>query len=248
MTSGDDSDPGVRLQKVLAASGLGSRRFCETLISRGRVSVDGVTVTEQGVRVHPDRCIIRVDGAQIPTAEDLQVFVLNKPVGVLSTMADPQGRPCLGDLVAEAGVRLFHVGRLDADTEGLLLLTNDGELAHRLTHPAHGVTKTYLARVRGELSAAALRRIRQGVAIDGRPVHVHKVRVKATRDGQSLVEVTISEGRNRIVRRLFEEVGHPVEGLVRTRLGPLGISGLRPGQLRRLHRDEIRELYAAAQL
>lgn len=239
---------GVRLQKVLAAAGVGSRRYCEVLIDRGRVSVNGEVVRGQGLRIDPLLDVVHVDGARIPTAPDLAVFALNKPRGVHTTMSDPQGRPCVGDIAAEQSMRLFHVGRLDADTEGLLLLTNDGELANRLTHPSHGVPKTYLARVTGEVSRADVARIRAGVVIDDRPVDVAAAHVVQQEGGRTLVELTIHEGRNRIVRRLFDELGHPVTDLVRTQVGALHLGGLKPGQMRQLSSAELRQLYAAAGL
>lgn len=242
MTTND----GVRLQKVLAAAGVGSRRYCEILIDRGRVSVNGEVVRTQGVRIDPTVDVVHVDGDRIPTAPGTQVYVLNKPRGMHTTMSDPRGRPCVGDLVADMDVRLFHVGRLDADTEGLLLLTNDGELANRLTHPSHGIAKTYLARVSGAPSRAVLTRIRSGVVIDDRPVEVEALNVVQRQGGQTLVELTIHEGRNRIVRRLFDEVDHPVLELARTRLGPISMGGLKPGALRKLNAGQLRELYTAA--
>lgn len=237
---------GVRLQKVLAAAGVGSRRYCEILIDRGRVKVNGEVVRTQGVRIDPAVDVVHVDGDRIPTTPDTEVYVLNKPRGMHTTMSDPQGRPCVGDVVAGMDVRLFHVGRLDADTEGLLLLTNDGELANRLTHPSHGVSKTYLARVEGVPSRAVLAQIRSGVVVDDRPVEVESLNLVQREGSQSLVELTIHEGRNRIVRRLFDEVGHPVVGLVRTRMGPVGIAGLKPGRLRKLDAGQLRQLYTAA--
>lgn len=237
---------GVRLQKVLAAAGVGSRRYCEILIDRGRVKVNGEVVRTQGMRIDPVVDVVHVDGDRIPTAPDTQVYVLNKPRGIHTTMSDPQGRPCVGDIVAGMDVRLFHVGRLDADTEGVLLLTNDGELANRLTHPSHGVSKTYLARLEGLPSRAVLAQIRSGVLIDERPVAVESLNVVQREGKQTLVELTIHEGRNRIVRRLFDEVGYPVVDLVRTRMGPVGIAGLKPGRLRQLNAGQLRELYSAA--
>ncbi len=237
---------GTRLQKVLAAAGVGSRRYCEILIERGRVKVNGEVVRTQGVRINPAVDVVHVDGDRIPTAPDTEVYVLNKPRGMHTTMSDPQGRPCVGDLVSDMHVRLFHVGRLDADTEGLILLTNDGELANRLTHPSHGVPKTYLARIEGLPSKSVMAQIRSGVVIEDRPVDVDSINLVQRDGGQALVELTIHEGRNRIVRRLFEEVGHPVVGLVRTRMGPVGISGLKPGRLRKLNADQLRLLYTAA--
>lgn len=243
-----DQPTGVRLQKVLANAGVGSRRYCEVLIERGRVSVDGETVREQGVRVDPSTAVVHVDGQRIPTAPDVEVYLFNKPRGVHTTMSDPNGRPCVGDFVADLPVRVFHVGRLDADTEGLLLLTNDGELANRLTHPAHGVAKTYLARVAGVVGRRQLAALRAGVEVDGRTVEIEKVNVKQTRADSSLVELTIHEGRNRIVRRLFDQLEHPVLDLVRTQVGPITLGGLRPAQIRPLTPDQMRELYTAAGL
>jgi 23S rRNA pseudouridine2605 synthase len=242
------SAQGVRLQKVLAAAGVGSRRYCEILIERGRVSVDGETVREQGTRVDPETVVIHVDGKRIPTAADNHVYMLNKPRGMYTTMADPRGRPCVGDLAADLPVRVFHVGRLDADTEGLLLLTNDGDLANRLTHPTHGVAKTYLARVEGTVGRKEMAALRAGVMIDDRPVVVEKPRVRQVQDGTSLVELTIHEGRNRIVRRVFDALDRPVLDLVRTHVGPLALAGLRPGDLRELTAPQLRELYTAAGL
>ena len=243
---GAGSEPGIRLQKVLAAAGVGSRRYCEILIDRGRVKVDGEVVREQGLRVDPDTAVIHVDGERIATAEGTEVYLLNKPRGMHSTMSDPQGRPCLGDLVADMPVRLFHVGRLDADTEGLLLLTNEGELANRLTHPSHGVDKTYVARVPGAVKPAALATLRAGVEIDGRPVEVDSVRIVEAGSAETMLELVIHEGRNHVVRRLLAAVGHPVKRLMRTRFGPLHVGTLRPGSLRALTPAERRKLYTAA--
>src|ERR687897_1150810 len=163
---------GLRLQKVLATAGLGSRRACEELIAAGRVSVDGKTVREQGMRIDPRTAVVAVDGSRINVRDDRVYLALNKPRGVLSTMNDPQGRPTVGDYVAERDLRLFHVGRLDADTEGLLLLTNDGELAHRLTHPSFEVPKTYLATVLGTVPRGLGRKLRDGIELDDGPAHV----------------------------------------------------------------------------
>ena len=244
----DDPPHGIRLQKVLAAAGVGSRRYCEILIDAGRVSVDGEVVREQGRRVDPASVVVHVDGQRIPTAPDTAVFVLNKPLGVHTTMSDPRGRPCVGDLVADLDVRVFHVGRLDADTSGLLLLTNDGDLANRLTHPSHGVTKTYLARVRGPVRPPTLRRLRGGVELDGRTVEVTSVRIVDRQRDEVLLEVVIHEGRKHVVRRLLAEVGHPVQALTRTQFGPVHLGGLRSGGLRRLTTAEVRDLYTAAGL
>lgn len=242
---------GVRLQKVLAAAGVASRRGAEELIAAGRVEVDGEIVTEQGLRINPDTAVIRVDGARVVIDEDRQYLALNKPKGWQSTMSDDQGRPCVGDIVAErvmAGQRLFHVGRLDADTEGLLLLTNDGELAHRLMHPSFEVPKTYLATVRGEVPRSLGRTLKAGVELEDGPVAVDAFTVVDVNEGQSLVRITLHEGRNRIVRRLLEEVGFPVLALVRTHIGAVALGEQRPGSLRVLGNKEIGELYKAVGL
>ena len=242
------ADEGIRLQKVLASAGIGSRRACEELIDAGRVSVDGRVVREQGMRVDPARSVIHVDGERVPTASDLIVLALNKPFGVLSTMNDEQGRPCVGDLVADRTERIFHVGRLDADTEGLLLLTNDGELAQRLTHPSHGVMKTYLATVPGIVKRDVGRRLREGIELEDGLASVDSFRVVQALPGRALVELTIHEGRKHVVRRLLEAVDHPVEQLVRTQVGPIPLGELRPGRLRAITGPELGSLYTAAGL
>ncbi len=239
---------GIRLQKVLAAAGVGSRRYAEILIESGRVTVDGERVRGQGMRVDPDVAVIHVDGVRIPTAAGVATYMFNKPIGVHTTMSDPQGRPCVGDFVGGLDERVFHVGRLDADTSGLLLLTNDGDLANRLTHPSHGISKTYLASVTGPIKPATLQRLRSGVDIDGRPVDVESVRVVSKHHSEVHLELVIHEGRKHVVRRLLAEVGHPVKELVRTQVGPLHLGGLKPGRLRRLSRQESGELYTAVQL
>jgi 23S rRNA pseudouridine2605 synthase len=249
MTS--DSPPesetvGVRLQKILAAAGLGSRRTCEQLIAAGRVSVDGEVVHEQGLRVDPLRAVVLVDGERINVRADLVYLALNKPRGVLSAMSDPRGRPTVGDYVAERPERLFHVGRLDADSEGLLLLTNDGELAHRLTHPSYSVAKTYLAEVAGPVPRDLAKRLRAGVELDDGLVAVDGFRVLDAAGGRALVEVVIHEGRKHVVRRLLATTGHPVSRLVRTAIGPVRLGHLRAGTLRRLSHKEISRLYQLA--
>lgn len=245
-------DPtGVRLQKVLAQAGVASRRAAEELIAAGRVEVDGEIVTEQGLRIDPDTAIIRVDGARVVIDETKQYLALNKPKGWLSTMSDDQGRPCIGDLVAErvaAGQRLFHVGRLDAETEGLILLTNDGELAHRLMHPSYEVPKTYLATVRGEVARGLGRTLKQGVELEDGPVYVDAFTAVEIYQGESLVRLTLHEGRNRVVRRMMGAVGHPVRKLVRTDIGAVSLGRQRPGSLRPLDRREIGDLYKAVNL
>jgi 23S rRNA pseudouridine2605 synthase len=236
-------DGQVRLQKLLAQSGVASRRACEELMLAGRVEVDGEVVTRLGTKVDPARAVIRVDGRRLPPQSPHVYLVLNKPRGVVSTMSDPQGRRSLGDLVADRAERLFHVGRLDTDTEGLLLLTNDGELAHRLAHPSHEVPKTYVAEVEGRVRPATRRRLLDGVDLDDGPVTCDAVTVRDTVHVQgaprTLVEVVLHEGRNRVVRRMFEAVGHPVRRLTRTALGDVRVGTLRTGQLRELTADEL---------
>lgn len=246
--SASASEEGVRLQKVLAQAGIGSRRTCEDLIRQGRVDVDGRRVTELGTRVDPATAVVHVDGERVVTAEDIVVLAFNKPVGVLSTMSDERGRPCVGDYVADRTERLFHVGRLDAATEGLLLITNDGALAQHLSHPSHGVEKSYIATVPGPLKRDVGRRLRAGVELEDGMAAVDSFAVIQSLPGQALVEVTLHEGRKHIVRRLLEEVGHPVVSLVRTRIGPIRLGQQRPGTVRTLSGPELRSLYTAAGL
>ncbi len=234
----------VRLQRVLAQAGLGSRRACEELIEQGRVEVDGRTVRVQGMKVDPESAVVRVDGVRIATAPDKTYLALNKPAGVVSTMSDPEGRRCLGDYVRERDGRLFHVGRLDADTEGLLLLTNDGELAHRLAHPSYGVLKTYLAELQGPVARDVGRQLREGVELEDGRASADSFRVVGQASGRVMVELVLHEGRKHIVRRLLAAVGHPVQRLVRTRIGPVVLGDLRPGRSRPLRRDELGELFS----
>jgi 23S rRNA pseudouridine2605 synthase len=242
----DVHDPdGIRLQKVLAQAGVGSRRACEDLIAAGRVEVDGHPVTELGVRIDPRRSVVHVDGMRVQLDETMVYLALNKPLGVVSAMSDAQGRPTLSDYVRGRQERLFHVGRLDTDTEGLILLTNDGELAHRLAHPSYQVPKTYLAEVSGPLARDVGRRLRAGVELDDGTVAVDGFRVVDARPGKALVEIVLHEGRNRVVRRLMDAVGHPVEQLVRTQVGPIRLGDLRTGRTRVLGRPEVAALMAA---
>jgi 23S rRNA pseudouridine2605 synthase len=238
--------PGVRLQKVLAAAGVGSRRHCEELIEAGRVEVDGKKVETQGMRVDPARSVIRVDGSRIAVNDRKVYLVLNKPRGVLSTMSDDRGRECVGDLVAGRADRLFHIGRLDAESEGLLLMTNDGELANLLTHPSHGVPKTYLAEIIGPVARTVGRTLRAGIELDDGPASVDSFRMISTSGNKAMVEVVIHEGRKHIVRRLLAEVGHPVQRLIRTAVGPIQLADLRPGAVRRLRPEEVGALYDSA--
>jgi 23S rRNA pseudouridine2605 synthase len=233
----------IRLQKVLAAAGVGSRRACERLIAAGRVEVDGVVAAALGMRVDPRTAEIRVDGMRINVRDDLVYLALNKPRGVLSAMSDSRGRPTVGDLVADRLERLFHVGRLDADSEGLLLLTNDGELAHRLMHPSFEVAKTYLADVPGPIPRELSRRLRDGVQLHDGLVRVDAFRLVQAEGGRALVEVRLHEGRNHIVRRLLAEVGHPVGRLVRTAIGPVSLGGQRAGSVRSLSTAELASLH-----
>ncbi|WP_330231775.1 rRNA pseudouridine synthase [Nocardia sp. NBC_00508] len=246
------SGEGERLQKVLAKAGVASRRAAEEMIAQGRVEVDGMIVREQGLRIDPQHAVVRVDGTRVVVREELVHVALNKPKGWQSTMSDDLGRPCVGDIVAEriaAGQRLFHVGRLDADTEGLLLLTNDGDLAHRLMHPSFEVSKTYLATVHGEVNNRAVgKRLREGVELEDGPAKVDRFQVLELGEGRSLVKIVLHEGRKHIVRRLLDAVGHPVIRLVRTNIGPVALGDQRPGTLRVLGRDEIGKLYEAVSL
>ena len=247
-----DSEPsGVRLQKVLSQAGIASRRVAEKMIIDGRVEVDGQLVTELGTRVDPDASVIRVDGARVVLDDSLVYLALNKPRGMHSTMSDDRGRPCIGDLVehrVRGNKKLFHVGRLDADTEGLILLTNDGELAHRLMHPSFEVPKTYLATVNGAVPRGLGKKLRAGIELDDGPVAVDDFAVVDAIPGKTLLRVTLHEGRKRIVRRMLGEVGFPVQTLVRTDLGAVSLGEQRPGSIRALRRNEIGELYKAVGL
>lgn len=239
---------GVRLQKVLAKAGVGSRRAAEELIAEGRVSVNGSVVSELGRRVDPRSAVIHVDGVRVVVREDLVYLALNKPRGVHTTMADERGRPCVGDYLRERRERLFHVGRLDADTEGLLLLTNDGDLAHRLMHPSFLVLKTYVAEVAGTVPRGLGRRLREGIELDDGPVTVDSFRVIDSAAGRSMLEVVLHEGRKHIVRRLLAQVGHPVRRLVRTRVGDVHLGDQRPGSVRALTSAEVGALFAVVGL
>ena len=234
-----ETESGQRLQKVLAAAGVGSRRASEELIGEGRVEVNGRVVIEQGRRVDPERDVIRVDGARIPPPRRHLYLVLNKPRGVVSTLADPEGRPSLSELLVGQKERLFHVGRLDTDTEGLLILTNDGDFAHKLAHPSYEVPKTYLAEVAGTVSLATLKQLRSGIRLEDGPVHPTSVKLVSAAGGKSLLKLTLTEGRNRVVRRTMEAVGHPVRRLSRTAIGPVRLGNLKVGQTRDLTRDEL---------
>ena len=242
---------GVRLQKVLSQAGIASRRVAERMISDGRVEVDGRVVTELGTRVDPGSAEIRVDGARIVLDDSMVYLAVNKPLGMHSTMSDDRGRPCIGDLIehrVRGNKKLFHVGRLDADTEGLLLLTNDGELAHRLMHPSYEVQKTYLATVAGSVPRGLGKTLRAGIELDDGPVRLDDFAVVDAVPGKTLVRVTLHEGRKRIVRRLLAAVGFPVQALVRTEIGAVALGDQRPGSIRALTRKEVGELYQAVGL
>ena len=249
-----ESAEGVRLQKVLAAAGIASRRACEVLISEGRVEVNSEIVVEQGRRVDPERDVIRVDGARIPPPRRHRYLALNKPRGVVATMHDPEGRRSVADLLVEPpgrrtastgsarrakNERLFHVGRLDTDTEGLLILTNDGDFAQRLAHPSYQVPKTYIAEVAGLVGEQTLSRLRRGITLEDGPVRPTSVKIISTAGDKTLLKITIQEGRNRILRRTMEAVGHPVRRLSRIAIGPVRLGNLKVGEYRDLTREEL---------
>mgnify|MGYP000916446453 FL=1 len=255
VSQGGQDDPhvasGQRLQKVLAHAGVASRRACEQLIADGRVSVDGITVTEPGVRVDPLTQEIRLDGSRVLTDPELITLMLHKPAGVVTTMEDPEGRPTVAqygaDYLAEHpelpdSLRLVHVGRLDTETEGLLLLSNDGELSHRLMHPSFEIAKTYVAIVEGRVEPWVPRKLRRGIELEDGEARADRVTVKDSGPRGSIVEITLHSGKNRIVRRMLDAVGHPVTRLARTRLGPLRLGNLRPGETRPLSGEEITAL------
>jgi pseudouridine synthase len=233
-----------RLQKLLSQAGIASRRAAEKLIAEGRVSVNGETIREMGVKADPAVDDIRVDGRRVKSAERPRYILLNKPKGYVTTRSDPQRRPTVIDLVSSVREYIYPVGRLDYDSEGLLLLTNDGDLAARLTHPRHGVERTYEARVAGMPDGEALGRLRRGIPLDGHrtlPAQVALVNERR-RDGNGLLRITIREGRNRQVRRMCEAVGHPIRDLARVRFGPLEGRGLKVGQWRELTLAEVEKL------
>jgi 23S rRNA pseudouridine2605 synthase len=237
-----DEEGLVRLQKLLAQSGVASRRKCEELMLAGEVEVDGEVVTRLGTKVDPRTAVIKVSGKRLPPISDHVYLVLNKPRGVVSTMSDPEGRRTLSDLVAERPERLFHVGRLDTDTSGLLLLTNDGDFAHRMAHPSFEVEKTYVAEVAGRVAGGTIADLLAGVELEDGPVQVRRARVVDTAADKSIVELVIHEGRNRIVRRLMDHVGHPVRQLSRIRFGPVELGRLKAGAIRELTDDELGQL------
>ncbi|OKL49979.1 pseudouridine synthase [Boudabousia marimammalium] len=239
---------GVRLQKVLAQAGVASRRAAEELIARGKVQVNGQRVTELGTRVNPETAVIHVRGKRVFLDQSNVTVVLNKPVGVVSTMSDPGGRPCLADYVADYDERLFHVGRLDTDTEGLIVLTNDGELANRLAHPSWEVPKTYVATVQGQVPRGLGRILMTGIELEDGRVSVDGFTVKGIHNDRSLVEIQLHSGKNRVVRRMMEAAGYPVQSLVRTRFGTLFLGHMKPGTVKRLEGDQLAQLMRMVEL
>lgn len=238
MTETTPSADGVRLQKALANAGVASRRVCEELIAAGRVRVNGVVVDELGSRIDPAVDIVDVDGVAVQLDQAKRYIMLNKPTGVVSTMKDENGRPDLRQYTDAFDERLYNVGRLDQDTSGLLVLTNDGELANVLAHPRFGVTKVYIAKVAGKISQRELAQLTAGIELEDGPIAADKARLLDASKGSSLVEITLHSGRNRIVRRMLKAVGHPVHELVRRQFGPLRLGALPSGRTRELTKDE----------
>jgi 23S rRNA pseudouridine2605 synthase/16S rRNA pseudouridine516 synthase len=238
----DDKPQGVRLQKVMAAAGVASRRVSEQLIEAGRVSVNDEIVTELGRRIDPATDLVSVDGMAVQLDPAKRYVMLNKPTGIVSSLADQHGRPDLQRYTSQFEERLFNVGRLDAETSGLLLLTNDGDLAHVLAHPSFGVLKTYIAKVEGRMTPQTLAKLTSGVELDDGPIAADKTRLLDVEREHSIVEVTLHSGRNRIVRRMLDEVGHPVVDLVRRSFGPLNLGTLKSGGMRELTKVEVGQL------
>ncbi|MCT1478989.1 pseudouridine synthase [Microbacterium sp. p3-SID336] len=248
--SRDDNDStapeGVRLQKVLAAAGVASRRVVEQYIVEGRIRVNGQVVTELGRRIDPERDLVDVDGTAVQLDVSKRYVMLNKPTGVVSSMRDENGRPDLRRFTKDYEERLYNVGRLDAETSGLLILTNDGELAHVLAHPSFGVTKVYIAKVEGTVTAQTIAKLTKGIELEDGPIAADKARLLDTSRGSSLVELTLHSGRNRIVRRMMAAVGHPVTELVRRQFGPLHLGTLPAGRTRELSKIELGALLTLA--
>ena len=250
----DEDDPttepeGIRLQKVLAQAGVASRRRAEMLVDEGRVEVNGQVVLEQGRRVNPETDTIRVDGARIPPPRRHVYMVFNKPRGVVCTMDDPEGRPTITDFLGRhAKDRIYHVGRLDTDTEGMLLLTNHGEFAQRMTHPSYELQKTYVAEVAGVIEPKTLKWLTKGVRLEDGWVTPDKVKLGQRGADRTMVTVVVHEGRNRIVRRMFDAVGHPVRTLARVQIGPVRMGQLPAGEMRELTREELGKLLDAVGL
>jgi 23S rRNA pseudouridine2605 synthase len=238
------ADTAERLQKVLAAAGVGSRRACEDLIFRRRVTVNG-KVAKLGDKVDPSTAEIRVDGQRVITDTKLVYIAMNKPRGVVTSLDDEKGRTELADFLGQFNQRLFHVGRLDADSEGLLLITNDGELTNKLTHPSYGISKTYLAEVVGPLPRNVGRQLLSGVELEDGPARADAFKLVDALGKTAQVEIVLHEGRKHIVRRMMEAVGHPVTRLIRTAVGPIRLGDLRPGGFRHMSTAEVSSLYRA---
>ncbi len=234
----ENSTEGIRLQKVLSQAGIASRRAAENMIAEGRIEVNGEVVTTQGRRVNPERDVIRIDGARIPPPRRHLYLALNKPRGIVSTMDDPQGRSDLKEFLPR-NTRLFHVGRLDTDTEGLLIMTNDGDFAHKLAHPSHEVPKTYVVECEGYLDNPVLKRLEKGLVLEDGPIRPDKVKLMRRTESRSLVQITLHSGRNRIVRRMFDAIAHPVRKLARIAIGPVRLGMLPLGETRELTREEL---------
>ncbi|MBM7854669.1 pseudouridine synthase [Desulfohalotomaculum tongense] len=235
-----------RLQKFLAHAGVASRRKCEELILEGRVKVNGKVVRELGTKIDPDKDKVQVDGRWIKQKEKYVYLMMNKPRGYVSTVSDERGRKTVMDLLKDVKERVYPVGRLDYDSEGLLLLTNDGELTQALTHPKHQIAKTYKVRVEGVPTLDNLERLANGVKLEDGVTAPARVYLTHIKDGNALLEITIREGKNRQVRRMCEYIGHPVKRLVRTRIGPLELRNMSSGEVRELNNAQLRELFKAA--
>jgi len=235
----DVTDERVRLQKIIAGAGLASRREAEIMITEGRVEVNGHIVTELGTRVDPARDVVRVDGSRVVTATRHTYLALNKPRGVVSTLDDPEGRPTIREYIPRGAGRLFHVGRLDADTEGLLILTNDGDFAQRLSHPSYETDKAYLAEVAGSMDDRAVRQLAKGMLLDDGFIRPDKVKLVSRTASKTLIEITVHSGRNRLIRRMMDAAGYPVTRLVRLRVGPIRLGNLPSGATRPLTLAEI---------
>jgi len=240
------SETGERLQKVMAAAGVASRRVSEELIVAGRVKVNGTVVTTLGRRIDPENDVLEVDDSVVQLDASKQYVMLNKPTGVVSSMHDDRGRPDLQSFAEQYEERLFNVGRLDFDTSGLLLLTNDGATANVLAHPSFGVTKTYIATVRGSVMPGTLQRLTRGIELEDGPIQADRAKLVQASGGSSIVEVTLHSGRNRIVRRMLDEVGHPVTALVRRQFGPLHLGTLKSGATRELTKIELGQVLTLA--
>jgi 23S rRNA pseudouridine2605 synthase len=243
-----DEEGLIRIQKLLALAGVASRRRSEELMLDGLVEINGEVVTRLGTKVDPARDVIRVDGKRLPPISEKVYFAFNKPAGVTSTMSDPHAARTLEDFVADRPERLFNVGRLDVETVGLLFLTNDGDFAQRVAHPSFEIMKTYVAEVEGQVFPRIVKQLLAGVTLEDGPVEVNAAKVIQATAAKSIVELTIHDGRNRIVRRLLAEVGHPVTRLTRTQIGPVKLGTLKAGKMRELTPDELGELLDSAQL